>query len=389
MVLQKVGQLQPSGNEAPSGGYSEVSVRADGKYAVVGSKWGLSGSYLIDLGDPANPKQVHYLDNPDDAPNLDVKFDSRDGLYYRAIERHHPGNFEIVDYGHENGSPANPTVVGTISEEKSHNVTPHPTEPVLYTVNYRLETNGFDVYGVNDPTNPNKLGEYGPQGAAHDITVDPEREVLCCFYQAGEFIGIVIYDVSEPWKPSEIGRFDYLERKSYSTAQVGEEAFGSAHHGHFDPRRELLLVGDERPQGIPGGKHVFDVGWKDGSLSNPIPVGFTISPNAQRMAEDDFAERFDWTGHHFSIVPWGERTFIVSADWHEGVVIYDITDPKNPNPVDRYPTDDEIDSLTPNDTVAQLGEPPMAWTARYDAERELVVASDTFTGLYTFKLVTR
>ncbi|MFB9804231.1 hypothetical protein ACFFQF_01475 [Haladaptatus pallidirubidus] len=164
MVLQKVGQLQPSGNEAPSGGYSEVSVRADGKYAVVGSKWGLSGSYLIDLGDPANPKQVHYLDNPDDAPNLDVKFDSRDGLYYRAIERHHPGNFEIVDYGHENGSPANPTVVGTISEEKSHNVTPHPTEPVLYTVNYRLETNGFDVYGVNDPTNPNKLGEYGPQG---------------------------------------------------------------------------------------------------------------------------------------------------------------------------------------------------------------------------------
>ncbi|MFB9804232.1 hypothetical protein ACFFQF_01480 [Haladaptatus pallidirubidus] len=66
-------------------------------------------------------------------------------------------------------------------------------------------------------------------------------------------------------------------------------------------------MGDERPQGIPGGKHVFDVGWKDGSLSNPIPVGFTISPNAQRMAEDDFAERFDWTGHHFSIVPWGNE----------------------------------------------------------------------------------
>ncbi|WP_233274731.1 LVIVD repeat-containing protein [Haladaptatus cibarius] len=389
LTLQKVGQLQPSGNAPPSGGYSEVSIREDGKYAILGSKWGISGSYLINLDDPDNPNQVHHLGNPNSAPNLDVKFDFRDGLYYRAIERHHPGNFEVVDYGYDVGTPSNPTVVGTASDGKSHNVTPHPTKPVLYTVNYRLETSGFDVYDVRDPTNPNKISEHGPRGAGHDVTVDPEREVLCCFYQSGEFIGIVIYDVSEPRKPSEIGRFDYQRRKSYSTANVGEEAFGSAHHGHFDPRRELLIVGDERPQGIPGGKHVFDVGWKDGSLSNPIPVGFTVSPNAQRMAEDDFAKRFDWTGHHFSIVPWSERTFIVSADWHEGVMVYDITDPTNPNPVDRYPTDDGMNSLTPNDKVAQFGEAPMAWTARYDANRELVVVSDTFTGLYTFKLATR
>ncbi|WP_458190617.1 LVIVD repeat-containing protein [Haladaptatus sp. NG-WS-4] len=257
-------------------------------------------------------------------------------------------------------------------------------------MNYKLETDGFDVYDVADPSSPQKLGEYGPQGAAHDINVDPEREVLCCAYQSGEFIGLVLYDVSAPRNPNEIGRFDYRKRKSYGQAKVGEEAFGSAHHGHFDPRRDLLVIGDERGSGVPGGKHVFDVGWKNGSLVDPIPVGFTVSPNARRMA-DEFAERFDWTGHHFNIVPWGNATFVVAADWHDGVVAYDITDPTNPHPVDQYPTDDKTKVNAPNDKVSLLGEPPMAWQAAYDnsRERKLIIGSDTFTGLYTFELTVR
>ncbi|WP_435153524.1 LVIVD repeat-containing protein [Haladaptatus sp. DFWS20] len=386
VTLRKLGQTHPSAQSPPSGGYSEVSVRDDGKYAVVGTKWGVHGTYLVDLTDPATPKQVHYLGNSNDAPNLDVKFDHRNGLYYRAIEKTWDGNFEIVDYGHSAGSPAKPKVVGTISDGKSHNVTPHPTKPVLYTVNYGLETNGFDVYDISDPTAPHKLGQYGPQGACHDISVDSERELLCSAYQSGQFIGFIIYDVSKPRNPSEVGRFDYDTRKSYSTVESGKEAFGRAHHGHFDPRRDLLVIGDERPQGKPGGKHVFDIGWKDGSLSNPIPVGFTLSPNAQHMEGDSYAERFDWTGHHFAIVPWGNVTLLVSADWHEGVVVYDITDPTNPHPIDRYSTDDGMGSLTVNDQVRRLGKPPMAWKAAYNPERDLVVASDTFTGLYTFEL---
>jgi hypothetical protein len=385
LTLRKLGRLQPSAQSSPGGGYSEVSVRDDGRYAVVGTKWGVSGTYLVDLSDPAAPKRVHYLGNSNDAPNLDVKFDSRNGLYHRAIERTWDGNFEIVDYGYASGTPNTPKVVGRISEGKSHNLTPHPTKPVLYAVNYGLKTNGFDVYDVSDPSTPRKLGQHGPQGACHDISVDPERELLCSAFQAGRFVGFIIYDVSDPRNPVEVGRFDYVERKSYDGTRVGEEAFGSAHHGHFDPRRELLVMGDERPQGVPGGKHVFDVGWKDGSISNPISVGFTVSPNAKRMA-DDYAERFDWTGHHFSIVPQGDATLVVSADWHEGVVMYDITDPTSPQPIDRYPTDDGASALTPNEKVAQLGQPPMAWKVAYDATREFVVASDTFTGLYTFEL---
>ncbi|SHK07784.1 LVIVD repeat-containing protein [Haladaptatus paucihalophilus DX253] len=385
LSLRKRGQAHLSAGSSPSGGYSEVSVRKDGKYAVVGTKWGTTGTVLVDVSDSSSLKQVHYLGNSNDAPNIDVKFDSRNGLYHRAIEKTWSGNFEIVDYGFSAGTPTNPTVVGSVSDGKSHNVRPHPTKPVLYTMNYGLESNGFDVYDVSDPTSPRKLGEYGPQGAGHDINVDPERDLLCCAYQSGQFIGFIIYDVSDPRNPTEIGRFDYTKRKSYDEANVGEEAFGAAHHGHFDPRRDLLVLGDERPQGVPGGKHVFDIGWKNGSLKNPVPVGFTVSPNARRM-EDEYAERFDWTGHHFDIVPKGEATLVASADWHEGVVVYDITDPTTPTPVDRYRTDDGVSDIRVNDEVSQLGKAPMAWKTEYNEERDFIVASDTFTGLYTFEL---
>ena len=385
LSLKKLGQTLLSGQSPPSGGYSETDVRSDGRYAVVGTKWGISGSYLVDLDDPASPKQVHHLDNSNDAPNLDVKFDHREGLYYRAIERTWSGNFEIVDYGYSSGTPTAPEVVGSVSDGKSHNVTPHPTKPLFYTVNYGLETNGFDIYDVTEPTAPRKVGQHGPQGACHHIKVDTKRKLLCASFQSGQFVGIILYDVSDPRKPNEVGRFDYKKQTPYSQADVGEEAFGAAHRSYFDPRRELLVVGDERMAGVPGGKHIFDIGWKNGSVENPIPIGFTVSPNARRMGED-WDERFDWTGHHFDIVPWGDATLLVSADWHEGVVLYDITDPTNPHSLSRYPTDDSMDRVTLNDKVSLLGKPPMAWKAAYNKNRDLIVASDTFTGLYTFGL---
>ena len=157
----------------------------------------------------------------------------------------------------------------------------------------------------------------------------------------------------------------------------------------------MLYLSDERPFGEPGGKHVLDIGWRDGSLSNPIPIGFTLSPNAQYMErnpgrdeEEEFTERLDWTGHHFDVVPYGEQTLLVSADWNEGVVLYDVTDPTNPLPIDRYRTTDGSSALRPNSAVARLGNAPMAWTAAYNAARTVVV-SDVFTGLYTFEITPR
>ena len=394
--MRKLGQIRLPA-QAPYGGYSEAAVQADGRYAVVGTKWGTSGTTLVNLANPTAPKRVHHLPSSNESPNMDVKFDHRDGLYYRTIERDDdPPSFEVVDYGYRTGTPRNPKVISAVDGPDTHNVAPHPTEPVLYTVNYypdEGETSGFDVYDVRDPAELRKLGEYGPKGYSHDITINPQQELLYCAYQGGEYVGYVFFDVSDPRRPEEVGRFDYRDRPNYYEVPIGQPGYDSAHHSDYDPRRELLFLGDERTFGNPGGKHVLDVGWREGSLSNPIPVGYTLSPNATDMerdpdgdGEEEFTERIDWTGHHFDVIPYPDATLLVSADWHDGVVLYDVTDPTNPQPVDRYVTADGARGLAFNEEIARYGDPPLTWSAVYNSARDLVVVNDSFTGLYTFRL---
>ena len=220
------------------------------------------------------------------------------------------------------------------------------------------------------------------------------RELLHCAYWEWEeaFVGCIAFDASDPRAPVEVGRFDCADRTPYSEAGVGEEGFGNAHHADADPQRDLVLLIDERRFGKPGGKHVLDVGWKDGSLEKPVPIGYTLSPNAQRIrsdADDDtteFTELLDWTGHDGDMIPWGDETLYVSGDWHEGVVLYDLTDPTDPRPIDQYATADGASAVRPNDTVARYGDPPMSWAATYNDTRDFVVAADSFTGVYTFEL---
>ena len=186
--------------------------------------------------------------------------------------------------------------------------------------------------------------------------------------------------------PTEIGRFDYDEHPSYDEVETGIEAFGNCHYALPDPHRDLVIVGDERSYGNPGGKHVFDIGWKDGSLENPIPVGFTVSPNAKRMQSDgnedgdiDELQRFDWTGHQFDIISLNHATLLTSGDWHEGTVLYDITDPTSPSPIDTHKTN-ESPVKRPSKQLKALGDPPMAYSSAYNSEREYILTSDLFQG---------
>ena len=248
--MRKLGQALLSSNSTPAGGYSETAVREDGRYAVVGTKWGADGTYLVDLSDPTVPRQVHHLPGSNGAPNLDAKFDYRNGLYYRAIERREwAGNFEVVDYGYANGAPRDPEIIGTVGGDgvKTHNLTPHPSEPVLYTQDYGSnpgERKGFNAFDVSDPAAPRKVDSYGPDAYVHGLSIDPVRELLHCVYWEWEeaFVGYVAFDASDPRAPVEVGRFDYRDRKPYSEAEIGEEAFGNAHHADADPQRDLVLL---------------------------------------------------------------------------------------------------------------------------------------------------
>jgi hypothetical protein len=374
--------LAPVGHALLStpGEYAEGALGPEGRYAAVGSHDG-HGTFLVDLADPAAPTERHHLPSSDDSGfhNLDVKVDPRGGRYYRT---HEPpgdhdggdaaGHVEIVDFGFGAGSPEEPQLVGRFDSPHTHNLHLHPERPLVYATNSHdgLE-HGVEVWAVDDPAAPERVGAAGTHGALHDVVVDAERGLLHCASNDG----YSILDLAEPESPELLGRFRYDDHPDYEV--VGEPGFESGHYASPDPERDLVVVGDELTSGVPGGKHVFDIGWGDGSPEDPRPVGFTHSPNARvREGPGDGL----WTTHNHDVVPRGDLTLLVSGDYSEGVVLYDVTDPTEPEPLESYPTDDGADEVGGGDKA------PRAWSATYSPERELVLASDLVTGVYTFEI---
>jgi hypothetical protein len=371
----------------PPGGYAESEVREDGRYALMGSYYGTGGSFLVDFSDPANPEEVHQVESEETVWNADVKFDARDGVYYRSIEPREQGaggGVEVIDYGYDAGSPEEPEIVARIDRPSGvHNMDTHPEEPFVYIVNGTDSDDnpvGISVYDTSDPASPEQVGSAGPPGYNHDITYDSERDLIHSAYIAGDqFIGWMAHDVSDPASPEEVGRFSYSDRPDYE--EIGTAGFEVCHYARADPERDLVYVGDEKGSGIPGGKHVLDIGYDQGSLEEPVHVGFTHSPNAQVQVGDEAL--YDWTTHNHDVVNTGDATLLVDGAYHEGFVVYDVTDPTNPVPAHQYLTIDGVEEAQGPDWT---GDAPMAWGANYNAEKDVVVVSDMTTGLYSFRV---
>ncbi|MDX1744650.1 MAG: hypothetical protein R3324_01825 [Halobacteriales archaeon] len=364
----------------PPGAYAEGVIRSDGRYALLGSEFGTDGTFLVDLADPTTPRERHRLPTTGNMESADVSFDPRDGLYYRSLERD-GGGIDVVDYGYADGTPTEPQILATMPAGNTHNLHSHTSASILYGVNPGGDTPGLGVWDVADPADPVRIGDAGPAGDAHDVVVDAGRDLLHVAYIGGALDGYVILDSSDPTEPREVGRFDYADHPGYDEVPTGTAGFENCHFASYDPTRDLAIVGDETISGVPGGKHVFDIGWGEGSPANPIPIGFTRSPNATTMVPDD--DPYAWTGHNFTVVPRGEETLLVSGDYADGAVLYDLTDPTAPGPLDRFETVLERDRARAPDRFTA---PPRAWSADYAPEPDLIVVSDVFTGLYVFRV---
>jgi hypothetical protein len=366
----------------PPGGYTEGDIRDDGQYALTGSFFGEGGSFLVDISNPRDPTEVHRLPSSATVRNADVKFGRRDGLYYRSQEPNTGDaefdGVEIIDYGYGDGTPEDPSIIGALDAGSTHNLFPHPTEPYVYTT----EHHGMGVFDVSDPTDTSFMGVFGPEADLHDIVVDPESELAHLAFIGGGFDGYVIMDVGDPGSPEMAGSFSYEGLPSYQEQDVGEEGFQNCHYANYDPDRDIAVVGDEIGFGNPGGKHIFDIGWGDGSVEDPQPIGYTPSPNAEVMDEGD--ELFDWTTHNHDVISKGDNSLLIDGAYHEGMVVWDISDPTDPTFTDRYATDDMADEAQGPEW---LGEAPMAWSANYNERRDLTVVADMFTGVYVFRVM--
>jgi hypothetical protein len=231
------------------------------------------------------------------------------------------------------------------------------------------------------------IGEVGPDGGCHDIEIDPGRELLHAAYISGEFVGYVIYDLRDPRSPEELSRVDYAELPDYE--EIGEPGFESCHQASFDPDRDLAVVGDEIGSGIPGGKHIYDIGWDEGSPENPIHIGFTHLPNAREQGDDEpfflddaLPQRRPLRGRYHPACRRRLPRRRLGRRHHRS---------DEPTHAQSYSTHED------EDLIAQLGSgpvvelldglhPPFVWSIEYNEARNFVFASDSLTGAYTFDL---
>lgn len=375
----------------PPGIYSNGVLRNDGRYGLLGGYYGEGGSFLVDLEDLETPTQAHRLRSTITTRQNDVEFDARDGLYYRTQEPNIEGGeqgFQVVDYGYDAGTVEEPTIIADVDTPRTgvHNLDAHPEAALLYAVDKDDSEPGVLTYDVSDPTDPELIDVSGPDGYCHELNVEIDRELLHVAYIGGDFVGYVVFDLSDPASPTELGRIDYADRPDYE--EIGTTGFEGLHSARFDPERKLAVLSDETATGIPGGKHIFDIGWGEGSPENPIHLGFTHSPNATEQSED---EAYFWTTHFHDVVPCGDSTLLVDGGYHEGVWVADITDPTNPVPSQQFQTraDAQRAEQLGSGPVAPFLDhlhAPFAWSAEYNAERDFVFASDSLTGAYVFDI---
>lgn len=371
--------------------YTFGHVSEDGRWGVA-SSWPRTGidvaSTLYDLEDLDDPQEIHRVGSAPETRSNHIRFDgTRDGLYYRTQEVDDPDvgqmGIEVIDFGWGDGTPEEPEIVARVETPNTgvHTLSEHPERPILYLVDKAPEEPGVIPVDVSNPREPKRGPLSGPDGYCHATEVDPVRNVLHCAYIDGDFVGYTILDLSNPMQPTEIGRFDYDDHPDYE--QVGKPGFELCHHAHFDPERDIAIVGDEIETGVPGGKHVFDIGWGKGSLENPRPIGFTHSPDARTMAAD---EQFWWTTHFHDILHDDDETLLVDGGYRNGAWIANISDPTNPIPTERYATLDGAAIATDHDDVDVVpSTPPFAWGAAYNEARDFVFVTDSVTGAFTFR----
>ncbi|MFC7223639.1 LVIVD repeat-containing protein [Halalkalicoccus sp. GCM10025322] len=392
------GRIDLIGHRLPEGEkprYTFGTTSPDGMWGGVSSfpsSTGSSGSdsnvvaTIYDLSDLENPEVAHELEWPvENQRSNHMRFDGiRDGLYYIS---HEPDTgaaetlgISVVDFGWEEGTPEDPEVLATVETPNSgvHALGEHPEKPIVYIVDEAGSEPGVIPVDVSDPHNPVRHDLAGPNGYVHAVEVDAERQVLHCAYIAGKFEGYAILDISDdPLNPTELGRFDYDDAPDYGLLEAG---FEDCHHAIHDPDRDLAVVGDELFGSLPGAKHIFDIGWNEGSLEDPQPISSFFSPDAR--------EQFPgiWTTHFHDVLQDGSETLMIDGGYSQGTWVANITDPENPVPTERFATDLELER---GDTRHSPGTAPYNWSTVWNEKREFAFSSDTITGAYTFSVDAR
>lgn len=317
---ETITELVPAAN-VEFGGGNDIAFRDH--YAYVAS---FSGTHIIDIRDPANPKEVAVLDCKGkdigvvDTPKgriVTISYQGDDGCPDAAPT----GGIRLVDVT----DAANPVVLGQVALKfGSHTHTPYGDTGLLYNSAYDLANpynhHRSEIVNVLDPANPKVETEFmfpmtSKSHGCHDILAEPERNRAIC----GGITETMIWDTTDPLAPKVVSTItDPLINIHHSAA--------TARDG------KLLILGDEfagviAPACHPAGKAPTGALWfyDISDPASPKRLGFFAPPAGPAGTV--------CTAHNFNTVE--DRDLVVAGFYSQGTLLVDFSDPANPTLVSQ------------------------------------------------------
>ncbi len=311
------------------------------EYGIIGST---AGTHFIDVTNPTQPFEAHFVPGAFQGGGV-VHRDYHDyNGYLYAVCDEGQSTLQIIDL---RGLPEAVEVVYESAQDirRSHNIFIDTATARLYALAMAGNQGGaaaMRIFDVSDPLNPVRLGSYNNFGGlsvghVHDAYVRDDIAFLNCGNS-----GFAIVDFSDPANPQTLSTLtDYPDR-------------GYNHSGWLSDDGRYYYMADET--------HAADMKVIDvsdpcepaviGTFNAGVPNPFSI-PHNQIAA----------------------CNYLYVAYYYDGLAVYDISDPENPEKVLYY------DTYAPADGQSYKG----AWGIFPFLPSGNILVSDMQTGLYIFE----
>ncbi|MEC8537985.1 MAG: choice-of-anchor B family protein [Bacteroidota bacterium] len=271
--------------------YNEVwGIAQNGhEFAIIGST---QGTHIFDITNPENSNLAAYIEGADSSPAIVHRdFHDYNGYLY-AVADEGESTLQIIDIS---SLPNEFNIVYDSDEyiKRAHNIFIDEQSAIMYVCGGRVlnEWNKLALFSIEEPQNPVFLSTFEDAGYIHDIYVKNDIGYL----NAGEN-GLYIVDFSNPSNGQVIGSLTQYPDKGYN------------HSGWLNNSGETYIFADEN--------HGYEMKICDVSNPSEITVNTTFLSNVDSES----------MAHNLII----KENYVYVSHYHDGLFIWDISDPSNP-----------------------------------------------------------
>jgi choice-of-anchor B domain-containing protein len=325
------------GSQAYNNAYNEIwGININNsEIAIIGST---SGTHFFDVTNPQNSTEVAFLSAGYTGTGV-IHRDYHDfnGFLYIVCDEGSSSTLQIVDISNL------PNSINTVYDSnslftKAHNIFIDTASAKMYAC---ASNNAMDVYSLHVPSSPALIYSYSSVGHVHDAYVRNDTAYLNCGNQ-----GLRVMDFS---MVNNLG-----DQPQQLASLISYPDAGYNHSGWLSDDGSIYAMQDEN--------HGYDIKILDVSDLNNISViaTFNSGVDSQSMA-------------HNGIIK-GDLLYV--AYYHDGLRVFDISDPNNPVQVNSY------DTYAPNNHTSYRG----AWGVYPYLNSGNILVSDMQSGLYVLDM---